>query len=46
VLTKGALDRPVTTPDLSANSFGTGRELFSMFRNNVSPSTEGASILF
>jgi len=42
VTTKGALDRPVVTPDLSANSHGTGRELFEMFRQNVGPSEEGA----
>lgn len=32
--------------DLSANSFGTGRELFEVFRRNVGPSTQGASSLY
>jgi phosphogluconate dehydratase len=45
VLTKGALDRPVLTPDLSANEYGTGRELFALFRRSVSASTEGAGVL-
>ena len=37
-----ALQRPPVTPDLSANSRGTGRELFKMFRDCVGPSEEGA----
>jgi phosphogluconate dehydratase len=41
-----ALDRPAAAPDLSANSHGTGRELFALFRNAVSSSTEGASVLY
>ncbi|MES2391953.1 MAG: dihydroxy-acid dehydratase, partial [Acidobacteriota bacterium] len=35
--------RPVTE-DLSASQFGTGRELFRMFRNAVGPADRGASI--
>ncbi|MDQ2093200.1 phosphogluconate dehydratase [Rhodalgimonas zhirmunskyi] len=33
-------------PDLSANHTGLGRELFSIFRANAAPATEGASPLF
>ncbi|WP_010139396.1 phosphogluconate dehydratase [Oceanicola sp. S124] len=36
-------DRQPVTPDLSANSFGIGRELFESFRQNASPAREGAS---
>ncbi|MDP2496084.1 phosphogluconate dehydratase [Shimia thalassica] len=36
--------RPAATADLSQNQFGTGRELFSTFRNAVGPATDGASI--
>ncbi|MBT9382389.1 phosphogluconate dehydratase [Pseudooceanicola sp. CBS1P-1] len=35
--------RTPVTPDLSANSFGIGRELFETFRQNASPAREGAS---
>ncbi|PCJ76821.1 MAG: phosphogluconate dehydratase [Rhodobacteraceae bacterium] len=45
VLTEGALDRPKVTADLSANSFGTGREMFEVFRRNVGPAETGASVL-
>ena len=45
VLTPGALDRPASMPDLSANGYGTGRELFSLFRSAVTASTAGASVL-
>ncbi|MEL6646128.1 MAG: phosphogluconate dehydratase [Pseudomonadota bacterium] len=44
VLTPGALDRPAVTADMSASSFGTGRELFGAFRANVGAATAGASI--
>ncbi len=37
-----ALERPAVTPDLSANTTGTGRELFEMFRQHVGPSEKGA----
>jgi phosphogluconate dehydratase len=32
-------------PDLTANQFGNGRELFSIFRNNVGPVEDGANSL-
>ena len=35
--------REVITPDLSSNSHGVGRELFSMMRNVVNSAEEGAS---
>src|SRR6056297_1314488 len=45
VLTDGALDRAPATPDLSANTHGTGRELFELFRHSAGPATLGASPL-
>ena len=36
--------RNPATEDLSENQFGTGRELFSSFRNAVGPANHGASI--
>ncbi|WP_193141111.1 phosphogluconate dehydratase [Meridianimarinicoccus sp. MJW13] len=44
VVTEGVADRPAVEPDLSANGFGMGRELFSAFRANVGPATSGASV--
>ena len=52
--TSGRLDAPGVdlaartpiAPDLSANRFGTGRELFESFRRAVGPATEGASALY
>ena len=49
--TNGTLDvegvdlstRDVAAPDLSANHFGTGRELFATFRRHVGAATDGAS---
>ena len=38
--------RPLATADLSANTWGLGRELFAAFRAQVGPSTEGASSLY
>ncbi len=35
--------REAVVPDLSANVYGTGRELFETFRQNVCAATEGAS---
>jgi phosphogluconate dehydratase len=32
-------------PDLTANQFGNGRELFSIFRDNVGPVEDGANSL-
>jgi len=46
VLTPGVLDRPNVRPDLVANGFGLGRELFAVFRNHVGPAEAGASPLF
>ncbi|MFT4148920.1 MAG: phosphogluconate dehydratase [Paracoccaceae bacterium] len=37
--------RPVATADLSANQWGTGRELFEAFRRNVGPATTGAAVV-
>ncbi|MCL7465740.1 phosphogluconate dehydratase [Phaeovulum sp. NW3] len=37
--------RPPTTPDLSANAHGLGRELFETFRRTVGPATTGASVI-
>ncbi len=36
--------RSVAEPDLSANEFGTGRELFAAFRRSVSPANAGATL--
>jgi phosphogluconate dehydratase len=44
VLTKGALDRPAVTPDLSTNQFGIGREMFQLYRDRVGPAANGARI--
>ncbi len=44
ILTPGVMDRPVVTEDLSANEFGTGRELFALFRQNVGSADTGATI--
>jgi phosphogluconate dehydratase len=43
VLTPGALDRPVATPDLTGNEHGVGRELFAAFRRTVGAAETGAS---
>ncbi len=43
VLTPGALERPIVRPDLSANEFGVGRELFAAFRRTVGAAEAGAS---
>ncbi|MEM1130783.1 MAG: phosphogluconate dehydratase, partial [Pseudomonadota bacterium] len=45
VLTEGVEDRPAVTPDLSANDFGLGRELFESFRQNVSAVADGAGVV-
>jgi phosphogluconate dehydratase len=39
-------DRPVERPDLSANQYGVGRELFALFRRQAGASAAGASPLF
>ena len=46
VLAPDFADRAAVVADLSANSFGMGRELFAAFRRSVGPSTQGASALF
>jgi phosphogluconate dehydratase len=45
VLTPGFDTREPVVADLSANSFGTGRELFARLRAGASPASEGGSIL-
>ncbi|WP_170761807.1 phosphogluconate dehydratase [Ruegeria lacuscaerulensis] len=44
IQTKGVLDRTPAVADLSANQFGSGRDLFSAFRNAVGSADAGASI--
>ncbi len=44
ILTPGVLDRDCVQKDLSHNQFGVGRELFSMFRENVGSADSGAAI--
>ncbi|MDE3079545.1 MAG: dihydroxy-acid dehydratase, partial [Paracoccaceae bacterium] len=43
VLAEDFDSRTPVTADLSANHFGTGRELFEVFRRNVGPATSGAA---
>ncbi len=45
VLDASVLERTVTPPDLSANRFGTGREMFQAFRDTVCPAEQGACAL-
>ncbi|MEY8117727.1 phosphogluconate dehydratase [Falsihalocynthiibacter sp. BN13B15] len=45
VLEVGFDARPAAQPDLSDNGHGIGRELFSVFRDNVGSSTEGAAVV-
>jgi phosphogluconate dehydratase len=44
ILTQGVLERPVVEADLSTNQYGTGRELFEVFRSAVGPAEAGASV--
>lgn len=44
-LSEGFEARSPVQPDLSANQFGIGRELFGSFRAHVGPSTSGASVV-
>ena len=44
ILAQGVDARADSTTDLSSAQWGTGRELFSMFRNTVGAATDGASI--
>ena len=44
VLEPGIADRPAAAPDLTANGYGIGRELFAAFREFVGPVDSGASL--
>jgi len=44
ILTEGVLERAPAMADLSSNAAGMGRELFSAFRDAVSPATAGAMV--
>jgi phosphogluconate dehydratase len=44
VLTEGVLDRAAVTADLSSYQYGVGRELFAMFRDNVTSADTGATV--
>ena len=44
ILTQGVLERPFVEADLSTNQYGTGRELFEVFRSAVGPAEAGASV--
>ena len=44
VLSDGVLDRTAARADLSGNDFGSGRELFRLFRRNVGAADTGASV--
>ncbi|WP_282077851.1 phosphogluconate dehydratase [Epibacterium ulvae] len=44
ILTDGVLERAAVSADLSANEFGTGRDLFTAFRRSVASADEGASV--
>ncbi len=44
VLDAAALERPAAVANLTQNQHGTGRELFSLFRQSVGASTAGASV--
>lgn len=45
VRTEDFADRVPVVADLSANSFGLGRELFETFRQTVGPATTGAAVV-
>ena len=44
VLTEGVMDRAPVTADLSSYQHGVGRELFAMFRANVTSADTGATV--
>ncbi|MEX0350385.1 MAG: phosphogluconate dehydratase [Paracoccaceae bacterium] len=44
ILTEGVMDREPVQADLSGNEFGTGREMFALFRRNVSRADAGATV--
>lgn len=45
VIADGFDAREPVIADLSGNGHGIGRELFDVFRNNVSPATQGAAVI-
>ena len=45
IVTEGVMEREIAAKDLSANGFGTGREMFEVFRRNVGPASTGASVI-
>jgi len=45
ILTEGVMERVIAPKDLSASQFGTGREMFEVFRQNVGPASTGASAI-
>ena len=45
ILSEGVTERSITKVDLSHNHFGTGREMFEVFRRNVGPASTGASAI-
>jgi len=45
VLTDGFTDHPLATADLSDNTFGTGREMFEIFRQTVGDASHGAGVV-
>ena len=44
VLTEGVMERAAVTADLSSYQYGVGRELFAMFRDNVTSADTGATV--
>lgn len=44
-LTEGFEDRAPVQPDLSANGYGVGREMFTLFRDTVGLASDGASAI-
>ena len=44
-LAKNWSDRPILHPNLSENELGVGRELFSIFRRNAGPASDGAGVV-
>ena len=45
VLTEGVEDRAPASPDLTGNTYGTGREIFEVFRKNVGLASHGAGVI-
>ncbi|MBO9451511.1 phosphogluconate dehydratase [Tropicibacter sp. R16_0] len=44
ILTPGVTERAIDPVDLTANAFGTGRDLFAMFRQTVGSADTGATV--